>query len=92
MPRYLIEASHDDEYHACQRALDSIVKRGAHFVEYAEWGCKDGVHTGWLIAEVPDRKMARMIVPPELRDGCRVVELNRWTRDEVVAMLAALRG
>jgi hypothetical protein len=92
MPRYLIEVPHDDEYHACQRALTSIVTRGAHFVEHAEWGCKDGVHTGWLIAEVADRKTARMIVPPELRTGCRVVQLNRWTRADVVATLEALSG
>lgn len=92
MPRYLVEVEHDDATHACQRAIHSIEARGASFVGRAEWGCRDGVHRGWLIVETSDRATALMTVPPELRSRCRVVRLNRWTWDELVATEASLKG
>ena len=87
MARYLIEVHHTDDYHGCKKALRSILRNGSHFVTQADWGCDDGVHTGWLIADVEDRNIARMIVPPELRPDARIVELSHWTRRQIADRL-----
>lgn len=91
MPRYLIEVNHDDVYHACLQGLEAIEKHGSHFLSRADWGCHDGVHTGWLIADVADRETARQIVPPELRKSCRVVQLNKWSREGMIDTLGKVK-
>ncbi len=92
MPRYLIEMSHGNEHTACIKALRAIEKLGSHYVTNADWGCKDGVHSGWLIAELRSRDEAMMMVPPEFRQEARVVELNRFTREEITSLIAELEG
>ena len=67
MPRYLIELTHSDEYTACVKALQAIEQMGSHFVTHAEWGCRDGVHTGWLMIELASREEAMQIVPVQFR-------------------------
>jgi hypothetical protein len=91
MSRHLIEVSHKDEYFSCEKALRAVKARGSHFVTRADWGCLDGVHTAWLIADVEDRETALGIVPPEFRQEARVVELNRWTPEDITAMLEVLK-
>jgi hypothetical protein len=88
MPRYLIELPHDDDYAACVKALQALERTGSHFVTQAEWGCGDGVHSGWLIAEVDDRTAALQIVPTEFRQEARIVKLNRFGRKQIAAMVA----
>jgi hypothetical protein len=90
MPRYLIELTHDDEYAACVRALEAIEQLGSHFVTRAEWGCADGTHAGWLIAEVDSRQEALQLVPAEFRHEARIVQLNRFTREQIASMVADL--
>jgi hypothetical protein len=88
MPSYMIELTHSDEYKACVRALHALERYGSHFVTHADWGCKDGTHTGWLVAEVSNRDEATAIVPPEFRHQARVVRLNRFSRDEIADYVA----
>ena len=90
MPRYLIELSHGDEYTACVKALRAIEKFGSHYMTRADWGCKDGIHSGWLIAELPSRDEAMLMVPPEFRQEARVVELNRFTKEEIASLITEL--
>jgi hypothetical protein len=56
----------------------------------ADWGCKDGVHSGWVIAELRNRDEAMMMVPPEFRREARVVKLNRFTKEEISSLIAEL--
>lgn len=91
MPRYLIEISHEDEYAACVRALHAIEKFGSHLVTRADWGCKDGIHSGWLIAELNNREEALLMVPPEFRQEARVVELNQFTKEEISSLISELQ-
>jgi hypothetical protein len=86
MPRFLIEIPHSDRHDYCVRALDAILKLGSHFVTQADFGCDDGVHTGWLVVDVEDREEAQRLVPPEFRADARVVRLRRWTREEIEAL------
>lgn len=92
MPRYLIELSHGDEHAACLKALDAIARHGSHFITHSEWGCRDRVHVGWLIVEVDSRQEALAIVPPDQRQAARVVQLNRFTRQEIQAMVERWDG
>jgi hypothetical protein len=90
MPRFLIELSHGDEHTECVRALHVIERYGSHMLTHADWGCKDGVHSGWLIVELDSRDEAMMMVPPEYRREARIVELRKFSREEVEALAAEL--
>lgn len=90
MPRYLIELTHGDEYAACVKALAAIERSGSHFVTHAEWGCNDGAHACWLIAELDSRNDALQMVPVEFRQDARIVELNKFTREQIASMIVEL--
>jgi hypothetical protein len=86
----MIQLSHDDEHKACVRALHALEQYGSHFVTHADWGCKDGTHTGWMVADVDSREEAMAIVPPEFRHQAVVVKLNHFTREEIASYVAEL--
>lgn len=90
MPRYLIKVSHDAEHAACVRALDAIESYGSHLFTNADWGCRDGVHACWLVADLDDRNQAKLMIHPEFRDRARIVQLNKFSRDEIAEMVAEL--
>lgn len=90
MPRFLIETQHGDDYEGCVRSLDAITKYGSHLVTHTEFGCEDGVHTGWLIVEVDSHEEAMQLVPPNYRASARIVKLRLWTRDEIEEMVRGL--
>ncbi len=92
MPRFLIEIRHSDEYEGCVKALDAIVNYGSHLVTNAEFGCEDGEHAGWLIVDLDTRGEALQMVPPQMRAGARIVQLRKWTRDEIEAMMKELEA
>lgn len=88
MPRFLIEIQHANDYVGCVKALDALMRSGSHLISQAEFGCEDGVHCGWLIAELDSREDAQRMVPPQFRADTRVIQLRRWTREEMEAMVA----
>ena len=92
MPRYMIELTHGDHHEACVRALHAIEQYGSHLFMHAEWGCKDGHHACWMIADLDDRSQAMGMVPPLFRSEARVVELNRFTKQEIESLVAELEG
>ena len=88
MPKFLIEVPHDEEVVACARVVQIFLASGSHFLTNAEWGCADGDHHCWMIVDVDDKRAARGIVPPGLRAEARVVQLNRFTMDDIDAILS----
>jgi len=64
MARFLIEVPHDPE-RGCVRARCQSVPEERFSL--AEWGCRDGNHKAWLIADVDGKDEARQIVPPAFR-------------------------
>ncbi len=90
MPRYLIELTHSDEHTACVRALRAIEQYGSHFVTQANWGCKAGIHCGWLIVEVDSREEVMQIIPIEFRPQAKVTQVNRVTRETIASKLKEL--
>jgi hypothetical protein len=87
MPRFLLEVEHESEAIACARAVRALLASGSHFLTHVDWGCKDGVHSGWVIVEVDDKAAARAIVPPALRSRARIVALNGFTMEQVDEIL-----
>lgn len=87
MARFLIEVPHDNDALSCARVVDIFLKSGSHFVTHADWGCRDGVHKGWIIADVDNKDEARHILPPGFRDRATIVGLNKFTMEEIDKIL-----
>ena len=83
MARFLIEVPHDDELVACARVVELFLKTGSHFLTHADWGCMDGEHKAWIMADVESREDARLILPPTMRSQAKIVQLNYFTMEEV---------
>ena len=90
MPKFMIELTHSNEHDACVRALQAIEQYGSHYITHAEWGCKDGTHSSWLIVELESREQAMQMVPAGFRREARIVKLNQFTREEIASLTAEL--
>ena len=87
MARFLVEVPHDAETIACARIVEIFLKSGSHFLTHADWGCLDGEHKAWFIAEVGSKEEARTILPPALRSQAKIVGLNSFTMEEIDKIL-----
>jgi hypothetical protein len=87
MPRYLIEVPHDEDELACAHVVECFLDFGSHFVANADWGCKDGVHKAWIIIETDNKDQARDILPPAHRPMARIIELNKFRKEEIEDIL-----
>jgi hypothetical protein len=87
MPRYLIESPHDESKKACELAVSTFLETGSHFMTNADWGCGDGVHKAWIIVELESREEAMQLLPPAYRNGAVVVELQKFSLDDIDATL-----
>jgi hypothetical protein len=83
MARYMIQTSHDETHSDCKRFEQSLLQAGAHFLANADWGCRDGNHTAWLIIEAVDDNDARLVVPPVMRQSAVITRLSRFDADEL---------
>jgi hypothetical protein len=87
MARFLIEVPHDAEQVACARVVRVFLKSGSHFLARADWGCRDGEHKAWLIADVDNKEEACRIVPPAFRSQAKIVRLNNFKLEEIDELL-----
>ncbi|HET9178037.1 MAG TPA: hypothetical protein VFQ24_06735 [Terriglobia bacterium] len=87
MARFLIEVPHEPEQMACARAVQIFLHTGSHFLTHADWGCLDGEHKAWIIAQVEDKDEARSIVPPSFRHQAKVRRLNCFSMEEIDEIL-----
>jgi hypothetical protein len=92
MPRFLIEVPHEEEIVPCAHAVKIFLESGSHFLTHADWGCKDGDHKAWFIAEVDSKEQARAIVPAAYRSRAKIVQLNKFTIEEIDELLRYHRG
>jgi hypothetical protein len=82
MKRFLVISNHTGE--DCVRALKEALAIG--YLTHFDWGCKDGVHTGWAILEAEDKSEAILSVPTFLRGNAQVVRLTKFQPEKVLAM------
>ena len=87
MPRFLIEVPHSSDALACTRVVHVFLTSGSHFLSNADWGCKDGVHKAWFIADVDTKEEARAIVPPAFRSEARIVGLTKFELEAIERFL-----
>jgi hypothetical protein len=91
MAKFLIEVPHDPEVVACAKVVQIFLASGSHFVTHADWGCMDGEHRAWLTVEVDTREEARAILPPGFRGSAKIVQLNKFTMEEIDGILSRHR-
>jgi hypothetical protein len=86
MSRFLIELPHEAEGKACARFVKLALTSGSHFLTHADWGCKDGQHSGWVIVEADSKEEARFVLPPPFRSQAKIVALNYFTLEQIDAV------
>jgi len=79
MPRFFIEVPHEATTAACNRAIETFLRTGSHFLTHADWGCKDGEHKAWFTIEVDSKDEAKNVVPPPYRHDAKIVQLTTFT-------------
>jgi hypothetical protein len=82
MEKFLVISNHTGP--ECAKALKEVLAIG--YLTHFDWGCKDGVHTGWAILEAEDKGEAMMSVPTFLRNQAKVVQLTKFEADKVRAL------
>lgn len=88
MARFIIEVPHSSDQVECARAVEIFLTTGSHFLTNADWGCKDGDHKAWIIADVDNKDEARGILPPAYRSQARVIQLNKFELKEIQDLLS----
>ena len=74
MFRYIIESPHNPE--DCDKVIQEFSAAG--YLHQFEWGCHDGVHSGWAILETDSLEHAQQIVPWIVRERARIVKLEKF--------------
>ncbi len=74
MDRYLIESPHEAE--DCDRIVKLVAAAG--YLNHFDWGCAEGVHTGWAIVETDSLAHASQMVPWPVRERARIVKLVKF--------------
>ena len=80
MYRYLIESPHDPE--DCDMIIQEIHNAG--YLHQFDWGCHDGVHTGWAVVETENIEHAKQIVPWKVREKARIVKIEKLVGEDTV--------
>lgn len=88
MPQFLIEVPHPAETLACARVVEVFLTSGSHFLTHADWGCMDGVHSAWIVVEAANKDEARMVVPPAFRSAATIVGLNKFSLEQIEAIIS----
>ena len=87
MAKFLIEVPHQEEHAACARVVQAFLNTGSHFLTHADWGCMDGEHKAWIIADVESKDEARCILPPPFRAQAKITKLNYFTLEQINEIL-----
>lgn len=82
MKRFLVISNHTAA--DCNLALKEVLAIG--YLTHFDWGCKDGVHTGWAILEAENKAEAMMSVPVFLRNQAQVVQLTKFKPESIAAI------
>jgi len=92
MPKFLIEVPHESDAIACAQAVQILLSTGSHFLTHADFGCHDGVHKAWITVDVDSKEEARAILPAVYQHEATIVELNKFTIEEIDDILSRHRG
>ncbi len=92
MARFLIEVPHEAEVVSCARAIKVLLETGSHFLTHSDFGCKDGVHKGWIVVDVDSKEEARNMLPTAYRRQATVIGLSRFGIKELDELIRHHEG
>jgi len=92
MSKYLIEVPHGADKDACNQAIQIFLQTGSHFLTHADWGCHDGVHKAWIMADFRDKEEAIRILPALFRPSATVTLLTNFTPKDLIENSALHKG
>jgi hypothetical protein len=92
MARFLIEVPHEAKTQECALAVKILLSSGSHYLAHADFGCMDGEHKAWIIVEADSKEEVRYVVPSIFRPRAKIVQLNRFSLDEIEELLAEHQG
>jgi hypothetical protein len=79
MHRYLIESPHSGE--ECLELVSQVIAAG--YATRFDWGCKAGVHKGWIVIDAEDEQQALLVVPALVRPKAAIVRLNKFSAEDI---------
>jgi hypothetical protein len=88
MARFLIEVPHEADTRECALAAKILISSGSHYLTHAEFGCMDGEHKAWIIVEADSKEEVRFVVPSIFRPRAKIIQLNKFSLDELDELLA----
>ena len=71
MSRFLIEGPHEANKQSYERAVQTFLDTGCHFMIHADWGCPDDEHKAWFTLEMDCKEEAISILPPHFTEECK---------------------
>ncbi|HEX2696433.1 MAG TPA: hypothetical protein VHM28_01920 [Anaerolineales bacterium] len=80
MFRFFVESPHAPE--ECDKIIREIHNAG--YLHHFEWGCHDGVHTGWAFIETDNIEHVKQIVPWSIRDKAHFVKVENFAKRDVI--------
>lgn len=92
MTKFLIEVSHSEDILACAKVIKVFLGSGSHLLSHADWGCEDGIHKCWMIAEVDSKEDALRIVPPAFRKDAKIIQLCKFSMEEIDQIISHHKG
>ena len=81
MPKYIVISNHTVE--DCQKAIQHFAQNYAGYVTNFAWGCHDHDHNAYAIIEAESPEIARMSVPPLLRDKAKVIQVEYFNPNKM---------
>jgi hypothetical protein len=87
MARFLIEVPHEAKTKDCAQAVKFLLESGSHYLANADFGCLDGEHKAWIIIEVDTKEEALLVVPAIFRPRAKIVQLNKFSLDQIEQIL-----
>lgn len=87
MPKFLIEVPHEETVSACIKAIRILHESGSHFLTHADFGCHDGIHKAWIVVDLESKTEAKNLVPPAYRNVATVVQLNKFSEEELKLLM-----
>jgi hypothetical protein len=84
MSKFLIEVPHGADKAACDQAIQIFMQTGSHFLTHADWGCLDGEHKAWIIADVSSKEEAKLILPAAFRSIAKITRLTTFNSKDLL--------
>jgi len=80
---YLVESHHTPQ--ECMTTLDKMSQKPEIFQRF-EWGCHSGEHTGWAIVQGTNETTVRNMIPADMEQKTKVIQVEKYTPEEIRQM------